>query len=56
MPSRAEECLQKAIECEEKARTAKHDDISNSFRRLAAQWRVLAKIVRDGAAIQADRR
>ena len=56
MPSR-EECLRRAIECEEKARAAKYEDISRSFRRLADQWRALAKIVRDEseAAIRSDR-
>ena len=56
MPSR-EECLQKAIECEAKARAAKYEDIGNKFRRLADQWRALAKIVGDESevAIGSDR-
>lgn len=56
MPSR-EECLRKAVECEAKARAAKYEDISGSFRRLADQWRALAKIVGDESetAIRSDR-
>jgi hypothetical protein len=45
MPSSVEEYLQKATECEEKARAADQADISNSFRRLAEHWRILANIV-----------
>jgi hypothetical protein len=44
MPSKVEEYLQKATECEEKARAADQDDINNSFLRLAEQWRALARI------------
>jgi hypothetical protein len=47
MASRVEECLQKATECEKKARDAHEQDISSSFRRLAEHWRRLAKIVAD---------
>jgi len=45
MPSRVEEYLQKATDCENKARDADEQDISNSFRRLAEHWRRLANIV-----------
>jgi hypothetical protein len=45
MPSNAEEYLQKATECEEKAHAADQHGISNSFRQLAEYWRTLAKIV-----------
>jgi hypothetical protein len=44
MPSKVEEYLQKATECEEKARVADKDDINNSFPKLAEYWRRLAKI------------
>jgi hypothetical protein len=49
MPSRVEECLQKATDCEKKARDADEQDISSSFRRLTEHWRRLAKIVADKA-------
>ena len=45
MPSNVEEYLQKAMECEEKARAADQRGVSNSFRQLAEYWRALAKIV-----------
>jgi hypothetical protein len=44
MPSKAEEYLQQAKECEEKAQAADKQDISNCFRKLAEYWRALAKI------------
>jgi hypothetical protein len=47
MNSRADEYLQKAAECEEKARAAEQADIGTSFRTLAEHWRRLAKIVAD---------
>ena len=47
MPSKADECLQKALECDEKARAAENDNIVTSFRGLAERWRILAKIVSD---------
>ena len=49
MPSPVEECLQKATDCEKKARDADEQDISSSFRRLTERWRRLAKIVADEA-------
>jgi hypothetical protein len=47
MHSRVDEYLQKAAECEAKARAAEQADIGTSFRTLADHWRRLAKIVAD---------
>jgi hypothetical protein len=44
MPSKAEEYLQQAKECEEKAQAADKQNISNCFRKLAEYWRALAQI------------
>lgn len=44
MASRADEYLRMAKACDEKAQAADHDDISNNFRKLAHQWRMLAEI------------
>jgi hypothetical protein len=55
MPSKAEECLQKALECDEKARAAENDNIVTSFRGLAERWRILAKIVSDKSDGQKER-
>jgi alanyl-tRNA synthetase len=58
MPSRVEEYLQRAAECEKKARQAEEQGIGNSFRRLAEHWRRLATIIADKseATIPSDRR
>jgi hypothetical protein len=45
MPSRVEEYLQKAIECEESACAAEKHGIATNFRKVAEYWRTLAKIV-----------
>ncbi len=53
----AEEYLQQAAECEEKAKAADKEDISNCFRKLAEYWRALAKIAANKSAeSRVDRR
>ena len=47
MPSKLEEYLQKAAECEQRAQAAEKAGIASSFRQLAEYWRRLAKIVED---------
>ncbi|HEX9237935.1 MAG TPA: hypothetical protein VF866_04160 [Xanthobacteraceae bacterium] len=57
MPSRVEEYLQNAAECEQKAEAADKQDISNSFRKLAEYWRTLAQIAANKSAeSRVDRR
>ena len=39
----AEECLQRAAECEELARTAKPDEAKFDYRQVARLWREMAE-------------
>jgi hypothetical protein len=38
----AQYCLDKAAECDQKALAARHPDAADTFKRLAARWRLAA--------------
>jgi len=46
MQSRAEEFLEKAIECEERAKVTEQPDLRVHYMELARQWRELADQVK----------